>query len=141
MILDVGIDLCAIDRIAATLDRFGARFLNRVYAVSEQERAERVPFRRVERYAQMFAAKEACAKALGTGLRHGVFWRDMALSTHPSGQPFLTLCGGAAARLRALTPSGASSRIDVSLSDEAGLAQAVVILSADAGERASVQDL
>ena len=82
MIIGVGIDLCAIGRIAATLDRFDARFLNRVYAVSEQERAERVPFRRVERYAQMFAAKEACAKALGTSLRHSVFWRDMTLS-HP----------------------------------------------------------
>lgn len=132
MILGCGIDLCQIARIARVHGRFGPRFLARIYTQEERARATRRPdpAAQAARLAQMFAAKEACAKALGTGLRQGVFWRDMEVLAHPSGKPGLRLHGGADARARALTPPGYVAFFDLSLSDDAGLAQAVVILSA-----------
>lgn len=130
MILGVGTDLCDISRIADTLQRFGDRFTERVYTEQERSRAERRRNRRADRYAQMFAAKEACSKALGTGFRQGVYWRDMEVVHLPSGKPTLVITGGAAARLRTLTPSGMHGFADLSLTDESGLAHAIVILFA-----------
>lgn len=130
MILGTGTDLCDISRIEQTLNRFGARFTNRLYTEREQARAERRPHRRADRYAQFFAAKEACSKALGTGFRQGVFWRDMEVVSLRSGKPTLLLTGGAKARLALLTPPGFRALADISLTDEAGLAHAMVILSA-----------
>lgn len=131
MILGTGTDLCDIARVAATLERFGERFTHRLYTEAERRRADRRNgSARAARYAQMFAAKEACSKALGTGFRQGVFWRDMEVVPLPSGKPTLSITGGALARLRALTPPGFRALGDVTLSDESGLAQAVVILSA-----------
>jgi holo-[acyl-carrier protein] synthase len=131
MILGIGTDLCDITRVEETLRRFGARFTHRLYTAQERQRAERRgEAGRAPRYAQMFAAKEACSKALGTGFRKGVFWRDMEVIHLPSGKPTLSLTGGALARLDSLTPPGFRALYDVTLTDEAGLAQAVVILSA-----------
>ncbi len=140
MILGLGTDLIDIRRIEKTIDRFGERFLSRVFTASEQARAERKADPAAA-YAKRYAAKEACAKALGTGFRQGVYWRDIAVGNRPSGQPTLQLSGGAATRLAAMTPAGMLARIDVSLSDESPLGQAVVIISAepsqpDAGDRA-----
>ena len=131
MILGTGTDLCAIARIEASLERFGARFTHRLYTDRERQRAERRPLKRADRYAQMFAAKEACSKALGTGFRDGVFWRNMEVVSQPSGKPELVLSGGALKRLHDLVPAGMSPQIDVSLTDEAGLAHAMVIISAN----------
>lgn len=130
MILGIGTDLCEIERVEQTLERFGARFMDRVYSAQEQTRAERRPLKRVDRYAQMFSAKEACSKALGTGLRQGVFWRDMEVVPLPSGKPTMQLHGGALERLMALTPRGMTPQVDVSLTDEGGLANAMVVISA-----------
>ncbi len=130
MILGVGTDLCDIRRIDATLQRFGDRFINRVFTRDERARAERRPTTRAYRYAQAFAAKEACAKALGTGLRLGVFWRDMQVIHLPSGKPTLQLTGGALQRLMSLVPSQHQPIMNVSLTDEFPLAHAIVILSA-----------
>lgn len=140
MILGLGTDLIDIRRIEKTINRFGERFLRRVFTASEQARAERKADPAAA-YAKRYAAKEACAKALGTGFRQGVYWRDIAVGNRPSGQPILQLSGGAATRLAAMTPEGMQARIDVSLSDEPPLGQAVVIISAepsppDAGDRA-----
>ncbi len=132
MILGLGTDLIDIRRIEKTIDRFGERFLSRVFTASEQARAERKADPAAA-YAKRYAAKEACAKALGTGFRQGVYWRDIAVGNQPSGQPTLQLSGGAAARLAAMIPSGMRARIDVSLSDESPLGQAVVIISAEPG--------
>lgn len=129
MILGVGTDLCKVARVAQTLDRFGERFTSRVYTATERARARRRP-NPAAVLAQAFAAKEACTKALGTGLRLGVFLRDIGVSNLPTGQPILTLTGGAARRLRELTPAGMAPRIDVSLTDDDGLAHAIVIISA-----------
>jgi holo-[acyl-carrier protein] synthase len=129
MIIGVGTDLIDIRRIERTLERFGERFLVRVFTPAERARAER----RIDRaaaYAKRYAAKEACAKALGTGFRQGVYWRDIGVHNRPSGQPVLELSGGAARRLAALTPAGMSARIDLSLADEPPLGQAVVVISA-----------
>ena len=117
MILGVGTDLIDIRRIERTLERFGDRFVDRVFTAAERARAER-RFDRAAAYAKRYAAKEACAKALGTGFRQGVYWRDIGVDNRPSGQPLLRLTGGAAARLAALTPTGMTARIDVSLTDE-----------------------
>src|SRR6516225_1366027 len=106
MILGLGNDLIDIRRIEKTLERFGERFINRVFTEEERRKAERRPYGRAATYAKRFAAKEACAKALGTGLRRGVFWRDMKVANLPSGQPTLTLTGGAAERLAKITPAG-----------------------------------
>ncbi|MBI5163250.1 MAG: holo-ACP synthase [Magnetospirillum sp.] len=131
MILGIGNDLCDIRRIAQTLERFGERFLDRVFTVAEQAKADRrTPEIRAATYAKRFAAKEACAKALGTGFRDGVFLKDIGVVNLPSGQPTLTLTGGALARLDALTPPGMRAAIALTMTDEHPLAEAVVIISA-----------
>ena len=129
MIIGLGSDLCDARRIAKTIERHGERFLGRIFTPAERAKAERRA-NSVETYAKRFAAKEACAKALGTGLRKGVFWRDMCVVNLPSGRPTMKLTGGALARLNAMLPSGHEARIDVSLTDEGPLAQAIVIISA-----------
>lgn len=128
MIIGIGNDIIDIRRIEGTLARFGDRFVSRVFTEIERAKSER----RAERaasYAKRFAAKEACAKALGTGLRHGVYWRDMGVVNLPSGRPTLTLTGGAAAHLERLVPEGYSARIDLTITDDYPLAEAVVIIS------------
>ncbi len=129
MIIGLGSDLCDARRIAKTIDRHGERFLNRIFTATERAKAERRA-NAVETYAKRFAAKEACAKALGTGLRAGVFWRDMGVVNLPSGRPTMKLTGGALKRLESMLPAGHEARIDVSLTDEGPLAQAIVIISA-----------
>jgi holo-[acyl-carrier protein] synthase len=129
MILGIGSDLCDARRIERVLERHGERFLDRIFTPTERARAERRA-NRVETYAKRFAAKEACAKALGTGLRAGVFWRDMGVVNLPSGRPTMKLTGGALKRLQAITPPGYEARIDVSVTDEGPLAQAFVVISA-----------
>ncbi|HEY2758046.1 MAG TPA: holo-ACP synthase [Pseudolabrys sp.] len=129
MIIGIGSDLCDARRIAAVLERHGDRFLDRIFTPAERAKAERRA-NRVETYAKRFAAKEACAKALGTGFRRGVFWRDMGVVNLPSGRPTMSLTGGALARLKAITPAGCEAVIDVSLTDEGPTAQAIVIISA-----------
>ena len=136
MILGVGTDLIDIRRIERTLERFGDRFVDRVFTAAEQARAER-RYDRAAAYAKRYAAKEACAKALGTGFRQGVYWRDIGVDNRPSGQPLLQLTGGAAARLAALTPTGMTARVDLSLTDEPPFGHAFVIISAIAGSPAS----
>jgi holo-[acyl-carrier protein] synthase len=130
MIIGIGSDLIDVDRIAATLARFGDRFLDRVFTDAERQRAESRPGQRAATYAKRFAAKEACSKALGTGFRQGVQWRDMGVVNLPSGRPTLVLTGGALTRLEHLLPAGHEARIDLSLTDELPLAQAIVVISA-----------
>ena len=130
MILGLGTDLCDIRRIERTLEQFGDRFVNRLFEGAEQRAVERRPQRRASGYAMRFAAKEACAKALGTGFRRGVFWRDIILGNEASGKPFLTLKGGALTCLQELTPDGMEAQINISLTDEQSLAHAIVIISA-----------
>jgi len=129
MIIGVGSDLVDIRRIEETLARFGTRFTDRIFTPLERQKSD-TRANRAESYARRFAAKEACAKALGTGLRRGVFWRDMGVVNLPGGRPTLQLTGGALARLNALLPPGTEARIDLSLTDEPPLAQAIVIISA-----------
>ena len=129
MILGVGSDLIDVRRIERTIERHGERFLARIFTVAERVKADGRA-RRAETYAKRFAAKEACAKALGTGLRAGVFWRDMGVVNLPSGRPTMRLTGGALARLNAMTPVGFKARIDVTVTDEGPMAQAVVVISA-----------
>lgn len=129
MIIGIGTDLCDVRRIEKTLKRFGRRFVERLYVETEQAQAERRP-RPASSYAQGFAAKEACAKALGTGFREGVFWRDMVVANHPSGKPYMILSGGARKRLESLVPPGMEACIDVSQTNEYPMAQAVVVISA-----------
>jgi len=129
MIIGLGSDLCDVRRIAQVLERHGERFVGRIFTAAERAKAEGRA-NRAETYAKRFAAKEACAKALGTGLRAGVFWRDISVVNLPSGRPTMQLSGGALARLRAITPPGCEARIDVSLTDEGPTAQAIVIISA-----------
>jgi holo-[acyl-carrier protein] synthase len=130
MILGVGSDLIDIRRIESTIERHGERFLGRIFTDVERAKAERRATR-IDTYAKRFAAKEACAKALGTGLRNGVFWRDMGVINLPSGRPTMELTGGALARLQEITPPGYVARIDVTLTDEGPMAQAMVIISAE----------
>jgi len=130
MILGIGSDLCDIRRIEKTLERHGERFVRRVFTEIEQARAERRGPTRAATYAKRFAAKEACAKALGTGLRSGVFWRDMGVVNQRSGQPTMRLTGGAAARLAALTPEGHRAVIHLTITDEHPYAQAFVVIEA-----------
>lgn len=130
MIIGLGTDLCDIERVAKTLERFSGRFEKRLYTEQERARAERRPHKRADRYAQMFAAKEACSKALGTGFRQGVFWRDMEVVHLRTGKPTMQLHGGALARMEALTPPGMRAQVEVSLTDESGMANAVVIIFA-----------
>jgi holo-[acyl-carrier protein] synthase len=129
MIIGIGNDLVDIRRVERTLGRFGDRFLAHVFTDLEKEKAQRRP-NPAAALAQRFAAKEACSKALGTGFRQGVYWRDIGVDNHPSGKPFLTLTGGARKRLDSLTPEGMMAQIDVTLTDEYPLANAVVIISA-----------
>jgi holo-[acyl-carrier protein] synthase len=131
MIIGIGSDIIDIRRIEQTLARFGDRFINRIFTETEQARAERRPYERAASYAKRFAAKEATAKALGTGLKQGVFWRDMGVANMPSGQPTMRLTGGAAARLARLTPPGHSPHIHVTLTDDYPLAVSFVIISAE----------
>jgi holo-[acyl-carrier protein] synthase len=133
MILGVGTDLIDIRRIESTIARFGDRFLDRIFTPAERELAERRASPDAA-FAQRYAAKEACAKALGTGFRNSVFWRDIGVSNFPSGQPYLCLTGGAGRRLDALLPEGRVARIDLSLTDEPPYAHAIVIISADTHE-------
>jgi holo-[acyl-carrier protein] synthase len=130
MILGIGTDLVDIRRIEQTIARHGERFINRIYTETERARAERKA-NRIDTYAKRFAAKEACAKALGTGFRKGVFFRDMGVVNLPSGKPTLRLTGGALARLQAITPAGYEAQIDLALTDEYPLAQAFVVISAE----------
>ncbi|MFN3936166.1 MAG: holo-ACP synthase [Gemmobacter sp.] len=129
MILGIGTDLANIDRIAGTLARFGDRFRNRVFTPEEQRKAER---RRdvAGTYAKRWAAKEACSKALGTGLRMGIAWRDMSVTNLRSGQPQMRVTGWAAERLAAMTPPGHRAVIHVSLTDDHPWAQAFVVIEA-----------
>lgn len=129
MILGVGSDLIDISRIERVIARHGDRFLERIYTQTERAKAERRA-NRIDTYAKRFAAKEACAKALGTGLRRGVFWRDMGVVNLPSGKPTLRLTGGALRRLHEITPPGYDPQIDLTITDEGPLAQALVIISA-----------
>jgi holo-[acyl-carrier protein] synthase len=133
MILGIGSDITDVRRIAKVIERHGDRFIDRVFTAAERARAERRR-NRVETYAKRFAAKEACAKALGTGLRAGVWWRDMGVVNLPSGRPTMELTGGAKRRLEAITPPGFQARIDLTITDEGPMAQAFVIISAVALE-------
>jgi holo-[acyl-carrier protein] synthase len=129
VIIGLGSDLTDIRRVQQTLERFGARFVQRIFTDVEQARSERKPDRAAS-YAKRFAAKEACAKALGTGLRGGVFWRDMGVVNLRSGKPTMALTNGAAVRLQAITPAGLVPLIHVSLTDDHPYAQAFVIIEA-----------
>ena len=129
MIIGIGSDITDVRRIAKVIERHGDRFIDRVFTAAERERAERRR-NRVETYAKRFAAKEACAKALGTGLRSGVWWRDMGVVNLPSGRPTMALTGGAKRRLDAITPQGYEARIDLTITDEGPMAHAFVIISA-----------
>src|SRR3954465_7445450 len=128
MILGLGSDLIDIRRIEKTIERHGERFIARIFTSVEREKSEGRATRAAS-YAKRFAAKEACAKALGTGLRRGVFWRDMGVINQRGGRPTLALTGGALARLREITPPGLAAQIDLTLTDEYPLAQAIVIIS------------
>lgn len=129
MIIGLGSDLCDIRRVQDTLDRFGERFTHKVFTAIERERSDKRK-QRAASYAKRFAAKEACAKALGTGLRQGVFWRDMGVANQRSGAPSLVLTGGALARLESMTPTGLSAKIHLTITDDDPYAQAFVIIEA-----------
>jgi holo-[acyl-carrier protein] synthase len=136
MILGVGSDLVDIRRIEKTLARYGERFIARVFTAEERRRSERRADRAAS-YAKRYAAKEACSKALGTGFRRGVYWRDLGVVNLPTGRPTLILTGGALERLGEMTPPGMRARIDLTLTDEPPMAQALVIISAEpAGDAA-----
>lgn len=130
MIIGVGSDLVDIRRIEQAIQRFGDRFLDRIFTETERRRCDRRGVTRVASYARRFAAKEAASKALGTGFRQGVFWRDLGIVNLPSGQPGMRFTGGALARLEAITPAGMAAQVSVTLTDEPPLAQAVVIIAA-----------
>jgi holo-[acyl-carrier protein] synthase len=134
MILGIGSDITDVRRIAQVIERYGDRFIDRIFTATERARAERRR-NRVETYAKRFAAKEACAKALGTGLRGGVWWRDMGVINLPSGRPTMELTGGAKRRLEAITPAGFEARIDITITDEGPMAHAFVMISAVAISR------
>ena len=130
MILGIGTDLCNIDRIAATLDRFGDRFRNRVFTPREQAKADSRPRAVAATYAKRWAAKEACSKALGTGLRMGISWKDMAVTNLRTGQPVMHLSGWAADRLASMTPPDHRAVVHVTLTDDHPWAQACVVIEA-----------
>ncbi len=129
MIIGIGNDIIDIRRIEHTLDRFGERFLDRVYTEVERAKSDR-RINRAASYAKRFAAKEACSKALGTGFRRGVYWRDLGVVNLPSGKPTMQLTGGALARLGELIPEGMVPQIDLTITDDHPIAEAVVIISA-----------
>jgi holo-[acyl-carrier protein] synthase len=130
LIIGIGSDLCSIERIQHSLDRFGERFIARVFTDVERAKAEGRPFTRAGTYAKRFAAKEAFSKAVGTGFKRGVFMKDIGVVNHRSGQPTLALTGGAKARLDALTPAGHVALIHLSMTDDHPWAQAFVIIEA-----------
>jgi holo-[acyl-carrier protein] synthase len=132
MIIGIGSDLIDIRRVARVIERHGERFLDRIFTDAERAKAERRAKNEkmvVATYAKRFAAKEACSKALGTGIRRGVWWRDMGVVNLPGGRPTMKLTGGARERLDALTPAGCEARIDLTITDEWPLPQALVIIS------------
>jgi len=129
MILGLGSDLIDIRRVEQSIERFGDRFLNRIFTDLERAKSDKRA-NRAASYAKRFAAKEACSKALGTGLRRGVFWRDMGVVNLPGGKPTLRLTGGALRRLEEMTPKGHTAVIDLTITDDFPLAQAIVIISA-----------
>ncbi len=131
MIIGIGSDILDIRRIERTLERHGDRFLERIFTTAERAKAEKRTERiRAATYAKRFAAKEAASKALGTGFRAGVFWRDLGVVNLPSGQPTLRLTGGAAERLKAITPAGHGAVIALTMTDEFPYAQAMVVITA-----------
>ncbi|NDV02112.1 holo-ACP synthase [Pseudoroseicyclus tamaricis] len=130
MILGIGTDLANIERIEGTIARFGERFLSRVFTERERARAERRPYATAATYAKRWAAKEACSKALGTGLRMGIAWKDMSVTNLSSGQPVMHVTGWAKARLEALTPPGHRAVIHVTLTDDHPWAHAMVMIEA-----------
>jgi holo-[acyl-carrier protein] synthase len=129
MILGIGSDIIDIRRVERTLQRFGDRFTGRIFTAVEQQKSDRRA-NRAASYAKRFAAKEACSKALGTGFRKGVFWRDLGVVNLPSGKPTLVLTNGAARRLAEITPPGMRAQIDLTITDDFPQAQAIVIISA-----------
>jgi holo-[acyl-carrier protein] synthase len=129
MIIGLGNDIIDIRRVERTIERYGERFLSRIFTEIERRKSDNRAGRAAS-YAKRFAAKEACAKALGTGFRQGVFWRDMGVVNLPSGRPTLQLTGGAARALERLTPEGHEVRVDLSITDDFPTAQAIVIISA-----------
>ncbi|MCC8949899.1 holo-ACP synthase [Bradyrhizobium sp. Arg62] len=138
MIIGIGSDLIDITRVARVIERHGERFLDRIFTDAERAKAMRRANNEkmvVATYAKRFAAKEACSKALGTGIRRGVWWKDMGVVNLPGGRPSMRLTGGALARLQELTPEGMQAQIDLSITDDWPLAQAFVIISAVAPAR------
>ena len=135
MIIGLGSDLCNIERIRNSLDRFGERFENRVFTDVERAKAARRPFTRAGTYAKRFAAKEAFSKAVGTGFKRGVFMKDIGVVNARSGAPTLALTGGAAARLAEMVPPGHTAHIHLTLTDDHPWAQAFVIIEAVRAER------
>ena len=129
MIIGLGNDLCDISRVQKTLDRYGERFTQRCFTEIERQKSDRRA-QRAASYAKRFAAKEACSKALGTGLSFGVYWRDMGVVNLPSGKPTLALTGGAAEQLARMVPEGMTAVVHVSLTDDHPYAQAFVIIEA-----------
>lgn len=129
MVIGLGNDMIDIRRIERSLDRFGARFIERIFTAEEQRRSEKRA-KRGASYAKRFAAKEACSKALGTGFRKGVFWCDMGVVNLPSGKPTLELTGGARRRLDEITPPGMTAQIDLTITDDDPMAQAIVLITA-----------
>jgi holo-[acyl-carrier protein] synthase len=138
-ILGLGSDLIDIRRIEKTIARFGDRFLNRVFTEAERKKCDR-RHNRAASYARRYAAKEAAAKALGTGFRRGVFWRDLGVINLPGGQPSMQLTGGALKRLEAITPPGMAARLSLTITDEPPLAQAVVIITAEPEAQPAVRE-
>jgi len=137
MILGIGSDMIDIRRIEQAMERFGDRFLERIFTDAERRKCDRRANRSAS-YARRFAAKEACSKALGTGFRDGVFWRDLGVENLASGQPSMRLTGGAAQRLKAILPPGAEAFIHLTITDEAPLAQAFVVIEARAANNRDV---
>ncbi|HEY0282782.1 MAG TPA: holo-ACP synthase [Rhizomicrobium sp.] len=129
MILGLGSDLIDIRRVEKSIERFGNRFLDRIFTETERLKSDKRTARAAS-YAKRFAAKEACSKALGTGLNRGVYWRDMGVVNLPGGKPTMQLTGGALARLQEITPKGHTAVIDLTITDDFPLAQAIVIISA-----------
>jgi holo-[acyl-carrier protein] synthase len=134
MILGIGSDLIDIARIERVIERYGERFLDRIFTETERRKSDRRA-NRAASYAKRYAAKEACSKALGTGFRAGVFWRDLGVVNLPSGRPSMVLTGGALERLQAMLPPGMVARIDLTITDEPPLAQALVIITAVPGAK------
>lgn len=130
-VLGLGSDLCNISRIESSIERFGARFIDRIFTDIEQAKADKRVMTRAATYAKRFAAKEACAKALGTGIRRGVFFKDMGVVNLASGAPTLHLTGGAATRLAQMTPAGHKAAIHLTITDDHPWAQAIVLITAE----------